>query len=144
MPFGLFRPPPFGGVRMMQRVLVIDDQSYVRATVVSALRANGFDAVAVESGPAGLGAITEFRFDLAIVDIYMPGMDGIKVIKELRSRYGRLPVIAMSGVQIGVSERTVLDHLSKVPGLSDIVCLRKPFRPNELLAAVQNALQLAA
>ena len=128
----------------MQRILVIDDQSYVRATVVTALRANGFEAVAVESGPAGLGAITESQFDLAIVDIYMPGMDGIKVIKEMRSRHGALPIVAMSGVQIGVSEHTVLDHLSKVPGLSDVVCLRKPFRPHELLEAVQSALRLAA
>lgn len=128
----------------MQRVLVIDDQSYVRATVVTALRANGFEAVAVESGPAGLGASTKSTFDLAIVDIYMPGMDGIKVIKELRSRHTELPIVAMSGVQIGVSEHTALDHLSKVPGLYDVVCLRKPFRPHELLAAVQSALRLAA
>ncbi len=128
----------------MQRVLVIDDQSYVRATILTILRAHGFDAVAMESGPTGLAAFTEFKFDLAIVDIYLPDMDGIKIIKELRARSESLPIVAMSGVQIGVSERTVLDHLPKLASMADIVCLRKPFRADELLAAVQSALRIAA
>lgn len=128
----------------MQRILVIDDQSYVRATITTALRANGFEAVAVENGPAGLAAFAESDFDLAIVDVYLPGMDGIKVIKELRARSANLPVVAMSGVHIGVSEHTALDHLPKLASMADVVCLRKPFRANELLGAVQSALRKAA
>jgi len=128
----------------MQRVLVIDDQPYVRAAVVAALRANRFEAVAVDSGPAGLTAFAESKFDLAIIDVYLPGMDGIKVIKELRTRAGHVPIIAMSGVQIGLSDHTALDILPRAPGMSGIVCLRKPFRPHELLHAIQSALGVTA
>jgi DNA-binding response OmpR family regulator len=116
----------------------------VRATVAAVLRANGFEAVPAESGPAAFAAMAETKCDLAIVDVYLPGMDGIKVIKELQARFGALPIIAMSGVQIGFSERTTLDHLPKLPSLSEVVCLRKPFRPHELMEAVQSALRVAA
>jgi len=128
----------------MQRVLVIDDQSYVRGTMVIALAANGFEAVTAESGPAGLAALDGSKFDLAIIDVYMPGMDGIQVIKEVRARVGNLPIIAMSGVQLGVSEHTALDHLPKLASMAAVVCLRKPFRPHELLDAVHSALRVTA
>ena len=79
----------------MTRVLVIDDQQYVRAAMVVALRATGFDVVAFESGRLGLNALDHSAFDLAIVDIYMPDMDGVKLIKALRERSPDLPIIAI-------------------------------------------------
>lgn len=132
----------------MPRALVIDDQPHVRATVSVALQASGFDVVAVESARLGLRELKKTRldaprFDLAIIDIYMPEMDGVQLIKEVRERAPTLPIIAMSGVFIRGSERTVLDLLPMAPGLSDITCLQKPFRPKELLQAVQKAIGVA-
>jgi CheY-like chemotaxis protein len=127
----------------MPRVLVIDDQPYVRATIVVALKANGFDVVAVESGRLGLLELEKSPFDLAMVDIYMPGMDGVKLIKALRERTPNLPIIAMSGVFLRPSGRAVLDVLPTAPDLSDIVCMTKPFRPEQLLHAVQKAIGVA-
>jgi DNA-binding NtrC family response regulator len=127
----------------MPRVLVIDDQPHVRATISIALLANGFEVVAVDSARAGLREQQRAHFDLAMVDIYMPDMDGVQLIKAFRTRAPSLPVIAMSGVFLGASERTVLDILPITQNLSDIVCLQKPFRSKALLFAVQKALGVA-
>jgi CheY-like chemotaxis protein len=126
------------------RVLVIDDQQYVRAAISIALRSAGFEVVAVESGPLGLSALEDSRFDLAIVDIYMPKMDGLQFIKAMRERMPNLPVIAMSGVMFRTSGRNVLDILPMAPGLSGVSFLQKPFKPKELLQAIENATGVAA
>jgi len=127
----------------MPRILVIDDQSRVRAAIMIALQAKGFDVVAVESGRLGLREFETSNFDLAIVDIFMPGMDGTKLIKALRERAPNLPVIAISGVLLRASGRTALDFFPMAPELSDIICLQKPFRPGELLQAIQKAIAVA-
>jgi CheY-like chemotaxis protein len=124
----------------MRRVLVIDDKAYVRATIASVLRPAGFEVVNVDSGAAGLRHFENSTFDLAIVDIYMPEIDGVQVIKELRKRNSNFPIIAMSGMLLGSSQHTALDIFPNVTGLSDIVCLKKPFRAPELLAAVEKAM----
>ena len=74
----------------------------------------------------------------------MPGIDGVTLIKALRKRNPSFPVIAMSGVLLGTSGRTVLDHLPNISELSDVVGLQKPFRPNDLLQAVATALAMGA
>jgi CheY-like chemotaxis protein len=132
------------GSMAMTRVLVIDDQQYVRAAIVVALRANGFDAVAVESGRLGLNALENSAFDLAIVDIYMPDMDGVKLIKALRERAPNLPILAISGVMFRTSGRSVLNLLPNAHELSGITCLQKPFRPKELVEAIQKAIGVGA
>jgi CheY-like chemotaxis protein len=121
------------------RILVIDDQSHVRAAILLILKARDFDVVAAENGASSLIEFETSDFDLAIIDIYMPGMDGVKLIKALRERKPNLPVVAISGVTLGASGRTVLDHFSSLPNLSRIVCLQKPFRPADLLKAMERA-----
>jgi DNA-binding response OmpR family regulator len=116
----------------VSRILLMDDQSDVRAVVTLALRVKGFEVVGVDSGAAGLKAFAEQPFDLAIVDIFLGGTNGADVIRTLRERAPNLPVVAISGV-------TALDFLSASPELANVVCLQKPFRPKELLAAVQAA-----
>lgn len=127
----------------MPRILVIDEQTHVRTAIVLALQANGHEVVAADSGEAALAKLEQSSFDLAIADIFMPGIDGVTLIKSLRKRDPRFPVIAMSGVLLG-SGRSALDHLPKITDLSDVVCLQKPFRPHELLQAVAAALPAGA
>jgi CheY-like chemotaxis protein len=74
----------------------------------------------------------------------MPGMDGTKTIKVLRELKPNLPVIAISGVLLKSSGRTALDFLPLAPAFADVVCLQKPFRPNELFQAVQKAIGVTA
>lgn len=128
----------------MTRVLVIDDQAHVRAAILFALQAKGFDVVGVEDGALGLREFESSHFDLVIVDIFMPGTDGMKIIRALRERAPNLPIIAISGVLLKASGRTALDFLLMAPDLSNVICLQKPFRPNELLQAIQKGIGVAA
>jgi CheY-like chemotaxis protein len=81
---------------------------------------------------------------VVIADLFMPGIDGVTLIKSLRKRNPGFPVIAMSGVLLGTSGRTALDHLPNIAELSDVIRLQKPFRPNDLLQAVAAALAAGA
>jgi DNA-binding response OmpR family regulator len=116
----------------MPRVLVIDDQADVRAMMAMVLRINRFEVVEAASAAAGLKAFEDTSIDLAIVDIFLLGGNGFDVIASMRERVPGLPVVAISGM-------TALDIVADMPGLSNVVCLRKPFRPNELMAAIEAA-----
>jgi DNA-binding response OmpR family regulator len=129
---------------MERRILVIDDDTRVRAAIKYALAAKGFDVTTAESGPAGLDLLRRSPFDLMIVDVFMPGMDGVKTIKAAHQSDPTIPVIAISGARLRLSGGSPLDMLSNVPGLAAVKCLQKPFRPGELLAAVTSMLRATA
>jgi DNA-binding response OmpR family regulator len=114
----------------MPRVLVIDDQSDVRTMIGIVLRINHFEAVEADSAAAGLKAFEKSSFDLAIVDVFLQGTNGVDLIVRMRERRPDLPVVAISGM-------TTLDFLTESLELSNVVCLQKPFRPNELMAAIE-------
>ncbi|AHY52706.1 MULTISPECIES: response regulator [Bradyrhizobium] len=116
----------------MRRVLVVDDQKEVRAMVAIVLRVNRFDVVEAESGAAGLKAFSEGAFDAAIVDIFLADTSGVDVMVAIRERVPGFPIVAVSGM-------TALDFMGEAPGLADVVCLQKPFRPNDLLQALHKA-----
>jgi len=116
----------------MPRILVIDDQKDVRAMVSIVLRVNHFEVVEAESGAAGLKAFAEGVFDAAIVDIFLADTSGADVIAALRERCPGFPVVAVSGM-------TALDFIGQAPGLENVICLQKPFRPNDLLQALKSA-----
>lgn len=128
----------------MPRILIVDDQATVRAALAAALRANRFDVAVAEDVPSALTMFEAERFDVAIIDVYMPRVDGVQLIKALRVRSPGLPIVAISGMLLNNSERTALDFLPRLPGLSEIVCLQKPFRPAALLRAIDTALTMAA
>jgi DNA-binding response OmpR family regulator len=120
----------------MSRILVVDDQSDVRAMIGIVLRVHHFEIVEAASGAAALKAFedsrSDSRFDLAIVDIFLEGTNGFDIISMMRERVPDLPIVAISGM-------TTLDFLSTSPELANVVCLQKPFRPNELVRAVEAA-----
>jgi DNA-binding response OmpR family regulator len=128
----------------MRRILIIDDERHVRAAVGLALRAKGFEVIEADNGNAGLRAFRASPFDLAIVDIFMPEMDGVKLIKALREQNPNFPVIAVSGVHLRASGRTALDLFPLAPDLSKIVCLQKPFGSAELIRAIAKATEIGA
>ena len=116
----------------MPRVLVIDDQADVRTMISIVLRINRFEIVEAATAEAGLKAFEEDSFDLAIVDIFLQDSNGSDLIATMRERVRDLPVIAISGM-------TALDFLPESPELADVVCLQKPFRPNDLTRAIAAA-----
>lgn len=124
----------------MSRILVVDDDTAVRAAIQIVLERDGHHVVVASSGRAGIAAIEEQTVDLVICDIFMPGMDGIETIQEFHKRAPNVPVIAMSGFMFRDGHVPAPDYLALSTKLGAAYSLRKPFRPNELLAAVRECM----
>jgi len=127
----------------MARILVIDDVPSVTALLRMTLEGRGHAVVEAQDGASGLAEIAKAPFDLVIVDMMMPGMDGITLIKHLRTAGTgdeRGPaVIAMSG---GTDEFPAAYSLklSEMHGAERL--LFKPFDNEELLATVEELLSI--
>jgi DNA-binding NtrC family response regulator len=121
----------------MTRVLVIDDQRDVRAMICMVLRVNHFEVSEAGSAEAGLKMFETSAFDLAIVDVFLQDASGFDVIATMREKRPDLPVVAISGM-------TSFEVASYSAELSNVVCLQKPFRPHDLIRAIEKARNDAA
>jgi DNA-binding response OmpR family regulator len=130
-----------GKCTSLPRILIIEDDSSVAAVLQQTLENEGFDAVCESDAENGMRTFASSGFDLAIVDIFMPGINGIEVITQLRNRAPAVPLIAMSGFWYRGSADPGLDFLGMAAQAGAKVCLRKPFTPRQLLAAVCESLE---
>jgi CheY-like chemotaxis protein len=128
----------------MTRILLIDDDDAVRKATTILLSAQGFDVVAAEGGHAGVAAIQATAFDLVIVDLFMPGMDGLQTIEAIRRVQPAIPVIAVSGFMFGGDVPEMPNFASMMAEAGAVSTLYKPFRPAELMQAIQSAMAKAA
>ena len=85
---------------MARRIMIIDDDRYIGEAVKDRLDALGYDAIAFTDGCSALATIalesTRSPLDLVLLDLMMPGMNGMEVLRELRHRHREIPVIMMS------------------------------------------------
>jgi DNA-binding response OmpR family regulator len=123
-------------------ILVIDDDPSVGAAVRMILDREGSEAVHVADADTGIKAFEASSFDLVIVDIFMPGMNGLKTIAEFRKKVPTAPIIAMSGFRFRDSMDPGLDFFDMAIKLGATGCLHKPFTPRQLMAAVNAGLGL--
>jgi two-component system, OmpR family, response regulator len=112
------------------RILVIEDEVRILAFVAHALRAEGHTVAAVEDGEDGLAQAVARPYDLLVLDLLLPGMDGLDVLREVRRRRPALPVLILSarsdlGTKLRGFELGADDYLPK------------PFALSELLARVR-------
>ncbi|HLZ06522.1 MAG TPA: response regulator [Bradyrhizobium sp.] len=121
----------------MPRVLVVDDQKDVRAMIIMVLKLSHFEVSEAENIKGGLQAFGEADFDAAVVDVFLKDESGFDLIAALRERSPGLPVVAVSGL-------ATLDAVARSAELSSVVCLQKPFRPVELIRAIETARGAAA
>jgi CheY-like chemotaxis protein len=124
---------------MGQRVLLIDDDKSVAEATKIVLESEGFDVVVAQDGRAGLTALEAGRFDLAIVDLFMPGMDGFATAKGLHEIDPSLPIVTMSGFMFRGACPPMPDFLSMTQEAGAHATLYKPFRPDELFRAIKLA-----
>lgn len=118
------------------RILVIEDESKTARALQSGLRGEGFDATVAPTGEEGLHLFESNSFDLVVLDWMLPGRDGIAVVKELRARGAKTPVLLLTA-RDAVEDRVLgLDS-----GADDY--LVKPFAFAELLARVRVLLRRA-
>jgi DNA-binding NtrC family response regulator len=118
-----------------QRILIVDDQAAVREELAYALSFEGFETTEAKDGDAALAAVKEGGFAVVLLDIKMPGLDGMQVLSQLRKEHPNLPVIMISGH--GDIETAVV---AVKQGAYDF--LPKPFDTDRVLVSVNNALRL--
>ncbi len=121
---------------MSQKILIIDDEKSIRLSLAGILSDEGFEAICVESAEEGLAKIDEERISLALLDIWMPGMDGMEALKHIKESNPHLPVIMISGH--GTIETAV--QATKM-GAYDFI--EKPPSYEKIVLSVNNALHLA-
>ena len=119
----------------MSRVLVIDDERrFARALGIN-LQARGYDVDVAEDGQRGLELASHKHPDVIVLDLGLPGMDGLDVLRALRA-WSSVPVIVLSAREAEATKVAALDA-----GADDYVT--KPFGVNELLARLRAALRRA-
>jgi two-component system response regulator MtrA len=118
---------------MKARVLVVDDDPALAEMLTIVLRGEGFDTATVGDGTKALPAMRELRPDLVLLDLMLPGMNGIDVAKAIRAESG-VPIVMLTA-----KSDTVDVVLGLESGADDYVV--KPFKPKELVARVRARLR---
>lgn len=118
------------------RIMIIDDEPQMRRLLQVALTAHGYEIREAETGRAGIDQTAVFHPDLIVLDLSLPDLDGIEVIKQLRE-WTQTPVIILSVREQEGDKIAALDA-----GADDYVT--KPFSMGELLARIRTALRHAA
>ena len=113
----------------MKKILIIEDDSSIAELERDYLEINDFECAIAARGTTGLEKALAENFDLIIIDIMLPGMDGFEVITELRKKK-QTPVIFLS------AKNTDIDKIRGL-GLGADDYMTKPFSPNELVARVK-------
>jgi DNA-binding response OmpR family regulator len=144
---GIIRPPPAKAGRKIREakqvqasvsreatVLIVDDEPCVREVLEEYLVGHGYTAVCAESAAAARQAAAKQAVDLALVDIHMPGEDGLSLARHLRERYAGIAIVMLTSASAIVDRVVGLEM-----GADDYVA--KPFDPRELLARVKSVLR---
>ena len=119
-----------------QHVLIVEDDAALQRTLRANLTARGFDVAVASSGEDALNNAARVHPDVVILDLGLPGIDGIDVVRGLRA-WSRVPIVVLSARD---AERSKVEALDA--GADDYVT--KPFGMDELLARVRSALRRAA
>jgi CheY-like chemotaxis protein len=119
---------------------VVDDDPMVAMAIEVCLQRQGMDVTIADGGDAGMRELAADSFDVMIVDIFMPHMRGFESIRIFHERAPDIPLVAMSGYAFASADTTSPDFLRMTLELGATRCLRKPFTPAALLAAVNDCL----
>jgi two-component system OmpR family response regulator len=120
---------------MRDRILIVDDDEDIRKLLEEYLRKNGFDAQAVADGPAMRETLLARPASLVVLDLMLPGEDGLSLCRQLRAR-SQVPVLMLTAKGDPVDRIIGLET-----GADDY--LAKPFDPRELLARIRSVLRRA-
>lgn len=118
------------------RIVVVDDVAVVRLVIAKVLRRCGHSVVEAADGGDALRQASAGEVDVVVSDIWMPGMDGIDLIRSLAQHAPDVGVVAMSG---GAPQATMTGSLTDAAAVGADVMLMKPIDKDELLAAVEQA-----
>ena len=117
----------------MAKILIVDDEPRIRELIREHLQYAGYTCEEAADGSAALAQVTSSGFDLVILDLMMPFMDGMTCLREMRSRHINTPVIILT------ARGEEYDKLAGLEGGADDYVV-KPFSPRELVARVKAVL----
>ncbi|MFP4436880.1 MAG: response regulator transcription factor [Chloroflexaceae bacterium] len=121
----------------MQQLLIVDDEPAITQVLRERLEREGFGVHAVATGEAALAALEAGAYDLLLLDVGLPGMDGFEVLRQMRARGYDLPIIVLTARDEEIDRVVGLEL-----GADDYVV--KPFSPRELAARVRALLRRTA
>jgi two-component system, OmpR family, copper resistance phosphate regulon response regulator CusR len=118
----------------MCRILIAEDEVKIAAFMEKGFKKQGFTTAIAQNGPQALYMATESEFDLLLLDLGLPAIDGMTVLRELRNRGEQRPIIVVTA---RTDRQELLSALAS--GASD--CVTKPFSFSDLLLRVRSHLQ---
>ncbi len=118
----------------MTRILIAEDEERITSFLERGLRANGFTTTVVRTGPDAVALARDGQFDLVILDLGLPGLDGQEALRQIRARGERLPILILT------ARDGVEDTVAGLDGGADDY-VTKPFRFEELLARIRARLR---
>jgi two-component system, OmpR family, copper resistance phosphate regulon response regulator CusR len=114
----------------VKRILIIEDEERISAFVAKGLRSNGFTPTVVGDGLTGYDYALSGEFDLVVLDIGLPGMDGFTLLRRIRDQGSKVPVVILT------ARDSPSDTVAGLEGGADDY-VPKPFRFDELLARIR-------
>ena len=117
------------------KILIVDDDEIVLKSCSKILKSEGFEVVEAQSADAALDVIMEQKLSAILVDIKMPGQDGLSLIKEIRLILPDIPIVVMSGY-------VTRDTIKQVEKVTTGFFIPKPFTPEELIVTLEYVLKL--
>lgn len=117
----------------MTRILIVDDDRLIRWSLESALKGKGYDVIALESAEKALVELEARCFDVAIVDVVLPGMGGVELIGQMRSMSSGIKTIIVTGQGSREVEQRAREY-------GAFAYVEKPFSVKELTDVVEVAL----
>ncbi len=117
----------------MKKLLTVDDSRAVRSMVTKAVREAGYEVDEAEDGEQGLARLEEATYDLILLDVTMPVLDGPGMLERMRARGDKTPVLMLTSE----SKRSIVANVMQ-SGISDYIL--KPFKPEDLAAKIAKVL----
>lgn len=122
------------GTRTRERILVIDDETNIRSTLAEFMALSGYEVDTAQDGVKGMDFLGSREYDLVLLDLRMPGMDGLAVTEWIRETHPEVPVIVMTG-------HATVESSIKALRLGAYDYVQKPFSLDEIERTIGNCLE---
>lgn len=119
---------------MPAKILLVDDEDRFRTTMRKMLSGHGLDVTDINNGPAALEALTAHPYDVVVLDLRMPGMDGVQTLKAMKALHPDLEVIILTG-------HASMDDAMEIMQLGGTEYLLKPCSIEELMDKIEMAVE---